>query len=140
MMRKIRFSDIESIVRGKAGTYETHTLTGIPLKVGIGVNLRKRLMQHRASRQSALKLKAGGQRSNPNDVQSKSSILAKHLYYDTSLVADYDLKSETGRRTFLEEKCYFVFELTGNRAKARDVEKLRERQLQFRYVGKVSKR
>jgi len=99
VIQKIRFSDIESIVPAKAGIYEMHTLTGIPLKVGISVNLQERLMQHRASRQSALKLKAGGERSNPKDVQSKSSILAKHLYYDTSLVADYDLKSEAGRRT-----------------------------------------
>src|SRR5208283_3689809 len=136
MIRKIRFSDIESIVPAQAGIYEIHTFTGIPLKVGISANLRKRLIQHRASRQSALKLKAGGQRCNPSDVQSKSSILAKHLYYDTSLIADHDLQSEAGRRTFLEEKCYFVFELTGNRAKARDLEKMRERQLQFRYVGK----
>jgi hypothetical protein len=107
---------------------------------GISGNLRKRLVQHRASRQNALKLKAGGQRSDPNDVNSKSSILAKHLYYDTLLVADYDLQSEAGRRAFLEEKCYFVFELTRNRAKARDLEKMRECQLPFRYLGKVSKR
>ena len=140
MVGKIRFSEIERIVPAQAGIYEIHTFAGTPLKVGISGNLRRRLLQHRASRQSALKLKAGGQRCNPSDVQSKGSILAKHLYYDTSLVADYDLKLEAGRQMFLEEKCYFIFDLTANRAEARELEKLREHQSQFRYVGNASKR
>jgi hypothetical protein len=140
MIRKTRFSEIERDVPAQAGIYEIHTFTGIPLKVGIGGDLRKRLLQHRASKQSALRLKAGGQRCNPSDVRSKESILAKHLYYDTSLVADYDLRSEAGRRMFLKEKCYFIFELTANRAEARELEKLREDRSQFRYVGNVLKR
>src|SRR5882724_12066054 len=119
MIGEIRFSEIERNVPAQPGIYEIHTFTGTSLKVGISGNLRKRLLQHRASRQSALKLKAGGQRCNPSDVKSKESILEKHLYYDTSLVADYDLKSEAGRRKFLKEKCCFIFELTANRTEAR---------------------
>jgi hypothetical protein len=138
--RKISLTEIESVVPAAAGIYEIHTLTGIPLKVGIGKNLRKRLLQHRASRQSALKLKAGGQRRNPSDVRSKGSILAKHLYYDTSLAAEYDLTSEAGRRLFLKERCYFIFEQTTSGAEARKLEEIRERQVRFRYIGNVSKR
>lgn len=140
MVRKIRFSEIENVVPSRAGIYEVHTFAGIPLKIGMSGNVRKRLLQHRASRQSALKLKAGGDRCNPSDVQSKGSILAKHLYYDTSLAAECDLKSEAGRRSFLEEHCYFVLELTTSKAEARELEKLRERQRGFRYIGTVSKR
>lgn len=140
MSQKIRFSDIKTLVPAQPGIYEIHTITGIPLKVGIGGNLRERLLQHRASRQSGLKLKAGGQRCNPSDVQSKKSILAKHLYYDTSLAANYDLKSEAGRRMFLAKECYFTFELTSSSTEARELEKLREHQLQFRYVGDVLNR
>jgi hypothetical protein len=87
-----------------------------------------------------LRLKPGGQRCNPNDVQSKGSILAKYLYYDASIAPDYDLTSEMDRRRFLEEECYVVFELMKNKAEARNREKLREHAGQFRYVGRVLKR
>jgi hypothetical protein len=87
-----------------------------------------------------LQLKPGGQRCNPNDVRSKGSILAKHLYYDGSIASEYDLTSEMGRRRFLEERCYIVIELARNEEEARKGEKLREQTGQFRYVGPVLKR
>jgi len=110
------------------------------LKVGIGVNLRKRLLQHRASRQSHLKLKPGGQRSNPADVRSKESILAKHFYYDGSITTDYDLKTEAGRQAFLAERCHIAFEMTETKAVARDLEKRRESSGSDRYLKVVLKR
>ena len=139
-LKKVSFGEMEGKVPPDAGIYEIHTLTGIPLKVGISGNLRKRLMQHRASRQSGLKLREGGQRSDPKDVDSKASILAKHLYYDTTLVAEFDLTSETERRRFLREHCYFAFEQTANKAEARKLEGVRERELPFRYIGHVKRR
>ena len=139
-LKKVCFGEIEGKVPANAGIYEIHTLTGIPLKVGISGNLRKRLLQHRASRQSGLKLRKGGQRSEPKDVESKASILAKHLYYDTTLVAGFDLTSETERRRFLREHCCFTFEQTTNKAEARKLEEVRERELPFRYIGHVKRR
>src|SRR5688572_14697033 len=99
MHRPFRFSEIEQHVPdGQPGIYEIHTTSGIRLKIGISSNLRKRLIQHRQSRQTALKLKPGGNRSNPQDVQSKQSILTQHLYYDAQIAPDFDLVSESGRR------------------------------------------
>ena len=140
VIKRIRFSQIENIGAGKSGVYEIHTNAGIPLKVGIGGDLLSRLLQHRASRQSCLRLKPGGQRCNPSDVQSKGSILAKHLYYGASIASGYDLTSEIDRQRFLEEECYIVFEVTGNEGEARRREKLREQTGQFRYAGRVLKR
>ena len=136
-IRRIRFSEIESFVPQKPGIYEIYTDAGLALKVGIGVNIRKRLLQHRASRQDRLKLKIGGHRSNPSDVRSKESILAKHLYYDAAVAPDYDLKSEAGRRAFLEERCHVRFEVCPNKTAARYHEEVRERQGHFRYVRTV---
>lgn len=140
MTRKIRFSEIESSVLARPGIYEIHTDSGIPLKVGIGGNIQKRLLQHRASRQARLKLKAGGQCSNPSDMQSKESILAKHLYYDTTVTTDFDLTLEAGRTAFLEEKCHIIFQTTSSRAEARELERKKENGGCFRYIGRVCKR
>jgi len=141
MRQRIRFSEIESEVPGnKPGIYEIHTDSGIALKVGISCRLKKRLLQHRTSRDSALELTQGGSRENPGDVKSKGSILAKHLYYDASLTTGYDLRTETGRRAFLEEVCYIVFQLTEDTNAAREEERRRERDGAFRYVGRVVKR
>lgn len=139
-LRRVRFSELADVVPPQPGVYEIHTLTGVPLKVDISGNLRKRMLQHRASRQSALKLVAGGQPGNPKDLSSKASILAKHLYYDTTLATEYDLTSEIGRRRFLEERCYFTLEETASRVEARELERLRERELPFRYLGVVQQR
>jgi len=137
MTIRIRFSEIERSVPVRPGIYEIHTDNGLPLKVGVGGDIRKRLLQHRESRQDRLKLREGGDRSNPNDVSSKQSILAKHLYYDRSVTTEYDLTSEFGRRAFLLEKCYITFDVTATRADALKLEKERERLGCFRYVGRV---
>lgn len=76
-----------------SGVYEIHGRNGMALKVGIASNLRRRLQNHRASRDSGLRLKAGGSWNNPDDVESHSSILAKHLYYDSTITTAYDLKN-----------------------------------------------
>jgi hypothetical protein len=108
-MPRITFDEIEVLER-RPGIYEIYTNLDIPLKVGIGKDLKKRLLQHRASRQSALKLRPGGSFDNPNDVMSKGSILAKHLYYDRSIAPDFNLTDEARRREFLISQCYIVFD------------------------------
>lgn len=141
MNRSFRFSDIEQHAPASApGLYEIHTTTGIPLKVGISKNLRKRLIQHRASRQSGLRLKPGGTWENPRDVESKNSVLAHHLYYDAQISPSVDLTSESGRRYFLENFCVVFIELTDSLDAARTLEKSRERSGIFRYVGPVMNR
>ncbi len=140
MPTTVRFSQVKQVVPAGPGIYEIYTNTGTPLKVGIGHNLQKRLLQYRASRQSCLRLKLGGDRSNPEDVMSKGSILAKHLYYDPSLSIEHDLTTEAGRRSFLEESCLIAFEETKTREKARELEKLREHEKVFRYCKRVEVR
>ncbi len=146
MTKCIRFSEIEKGIKKevppKPGVYEIWTDCGISLKVGISKDIRKRLLQHRASRQSGLKLKPNfeeADRINPNNVQSKSSILAKHLYYDQTLAKKYklDFKKENDRRKFLLENCYIIFEITETRENAREIERKCERNEQFRYIGRV---
>lgn len=86
MVQFFRFSEIEKYVtHDGSGLYEIQTQDGRPLKVGISKQLCRRLCQHRASRQKPLRLKPGGHRSNPSDVISKQSVLAKHLYYDAEM-------------------------------------------------------
>ncbi len=140
-MTKLRFSEIENKVPDcKCGIYEIHTDSGIPLKVGISNNIKKRLRQHRDSYERYLKLKPGGRWDNPSDVQSKQSILAKHLYYDKSLSNEYNLKHEDGRKQFLEYRCHIKFKITMTKDIARSLEKQRENSDRFRYTGKVEKR
>ncbi|WP_166360202.1 hypothetical protein [Pseudomonas akapageensis] len=137
-MIRIRFSEIERAVPDKPGIYEIYTVDGLALKVGIGKDLRKRLIQHRKSRQNRLVLKIGGDWDNPSDVTSKQSILAKHLYF-SSPVEGYDLKTETGRQAFLEECCYVLFRVTSTREEARAIERQREADGGFSYVGRAGK-
>jgi uncharacterized protein (DUF4415 family) len=137
-VKRIRFAEIEREVPAKPGIYEIYTDTGIPLKVGVSANLRKRLLQHRASRQSGLRLKPLGQHHNPDHIKSKSSILAKHLYFDRTITADYDLTSESGRRMFLERNCYIRFEIRPSRSDARELEMRREVHGSYRYMRKVA--
>jgi hypothetical protein len=73
-------------------------------------------------------------------VKAKGSILAKHLYFDQEITRDYDLRTEAGRRGFLRERCYIVFELTKSRAEAQFQERLRESCGSFRYIKTVHKR
>jgi hypothetical protein len=141
IMLPFRFSEIEQHVPyQQCGVYEIRTITGIPLKVGISDNLRRRLLQHRASRQSALTLKPGGTWENPQDVRSKQSILAHHLYYDAQIAPGFDLCCELGRCRFLEDRCVIVVELTDSIAAAKAIEKQREQIGGFRYVGRVLRR
>jgi hypothetical protein len=136
-MKRVTFDEIEDVVPPSPGLYEIHTLSGVPLKVGIGVDVRERLLQHRASRESGLKLKDSGDWANPDDVASKKSIVAKHLYYDRSITNEYDLKTEWGRRQFLLNDCFILFEITDSKAAA----EVRERELEgtgrYRYCGRV---
>ena len=140
---RINFDEIEANIQNKPGYYEIHTKQGIALKVGIGVNIRKRLINHRASRQSALRHAQGGgivdpnDILNPNDVKSKSSILAKHLYFDETIAPNYNLKKQKCRRAFLIENCYIEFLETETKAIAREIEIDRENTGLFRYVGIV---
>ena len=137
MWQIIRFGDIEARVPRKAGIYEIHTDSGIGLKVGIGGEIRKRLLQHRNSKQKCLELIVGGDRSNPSHVKSKQSILAKHIYYDREITSDYDLTSEAGRSRFLCDCCYIKFKVSASKADAKRLERVSEATGLFRYVGPV---
>lgn len=122
------------------GLYEIHTNGGRALKVGIAGNLRLRLSNHFRSRQSRLKLVEGGSWRNPDDVRSKQSILAKHLFFDGSITSKYDLKTEEGRRSFLEHECVVRYVCTADRNAARTLEQRRERSRKYRYCGRTERR
>lgn len=111
-------------------------MAGVALKVGISIDIKKRLLRHRESKQSRLKLKPHGLWANPDDVRSKQSVLAKHLYYDTAIARDCDLTTEAGRRNFLNESCFVVIEYKAHSV-AKTLERERESSGKFRYVGKV---
>jgi hypothetical protein len=134
---RIKFADIATAVPDGPGIYQIWHYGSDLLKVGIGTNLRKRLQKHRASRDSALKLKPGGTPGNPDDLVSKGSILAKHLYFDQGLVKKYDLTTEDGRRRFLEDECEITIYRTESKEKARELEKALEASGKVRYQGKV---
>lgn len=135
-MTRIRFSEIELLVPERPGLYEIHRVDWAPLKVGISVNLRKRLIQHRRSRQSRLVLKAGGDWSNPADVRSSQSILAKHLFFACE-IDGFDLTHEVGRQAFLEQRCYILFRATVTREEARALERVKEASGAFSFTGRV---
>lgn len=139
MRQRIAFRDIDTLDTKRPGVYEVHTRSGAAA-VGIAADLKKRLRQHRASRDSALKLKSEGDRKNPNDVLSKQSILAKHLYYDSEIAPAFDLTTELGRQRFLQTECVVHYEYTATRDAAREFEKRREASGRFRYVGRVRAR
>lgn len=133
------FSQVDQLLN-KPGLYQIFTDDGIPLKVGIATKLRARLRQHAKSSQNYLQFKHKGTDIQPSDVRSKRSILAKHLYFDSSITPDYKLTTEEGRRNFLQADCYLVITYTENRAAARELEKLLEAEKFFRYQGKVIRR
>jgi hypothetical protein len=135
----IKFSEIETYVRPRPGVYEIHTLDGVALKVGIARDLRDRLKKHRASRQSGLRSAVSdlGAVRTPSQIVSKSSILAKHLFFDRELAVGYDLQSEAGRRTFLETECRISIEYCPTREAARRIECERERSGVYRYCRDV---
>lgn len=141
ILKGLRFSEVDqAISKGQPSLYEIWTLTGVPLKVGIAQDLRRRLGDHRASRQKCLQLKSGGSWSRPGDVVSRQSILAKHLYFDREITRDYDLTTETGRRGFLEDCCEVRIHPTATREEARELEKQREATGLFRYTRRVRAR
>jgi hypothetical protein len=122
------------------GIYQIWTKSGKALKVGIAKNLRKRLRKHFVSRDSGMKLKAGGNAYNPDDWVSKASILAKHLYFDRNLITECDLTTEEGRRRFLQDECKITYLSTCSREDARQMEGVLEKTGCFRYLGKVKVR
>lgn len=140
----INFAEIQNIVTNSPGLYVIYTNHGIPLKCGISVKLLKRLKDHRASCQSGLKKQDGetvnpDDNLNPDDVRSKKSILAKHLFFDEEITDLYNLKTQKGRRDFLLYECYIEFEYTKTKEIARDLEIELESKSIFRYQGMVQR-
>lgn len=129
------FTDIEIEVPESPGIYEIYNLDNVPLKVGISVNLRRRLRQHRQSKQKYLSLRTEGDWSNPTDVRSTRSILTKHLYFST--VDGFNLELEADRQRYLVEHCYILFKVTESREVAREIEKRLEAEGRFRFTGRV---
>lgn len=139
-MDDLKFSQIMSRVDELPGLYEIYTADGMCLKVGISVNLRKRLIAHGKSQQGRLRLKINGLGYTLENVQSKQSILAKHLYFDSTLTTKYDLKSEIGRVSFLENECLVKCQYTSTKDEARELERIKEVSGNYRYVGRVLQR
>ncbi|RUO56894.1 hypothetical protein CWI70_01715 [Pseudidiomarina homiensis] len=119
------------------GLYQIHTFDGIPLKVGIAKNLRQRLRQHARSLQRKLQPTKSEPIGDPSHLRSKQSILAKHLYFDHSLTANYDLTTELGRQTFLAHEAYLLITYTASRDEAERLEKIAEATGIWRYQGRV---
>jgi len=132
---RTNFASIEKSIPERPGIYGIYTLDNVPLKVGISVNLRRRLRQHKESRQKYLLLRFNGNWANPADVKSTRSILAKHLYFSTA--DGFNLKLETDRQRYLLENCYILFKTTGSREEAREIEKQLEATGKFRFIGRV---
>lgn len=136
MNYKIKFSEIDYKINDSLGVYEIFTNEGIPLKVGISNNLKKRLKQHRNSKQKYLKIRNHNLPVLPSNIVSKQSILTKHLYFDKSITVKYDLSKEIDRKNFLENECYIIITDANSREEARNIE-IEKEQMNFRYVGKV---
>ena len=138
--RKVGFSDVPQEIPAAPGIYEIWTHSGMRLKVGISFNLKNRLSDHKASRDSGLKFSADCDTNDPKpgDVRSRKSVLAKHLYFDKTLTTDGDLTTEQKRRDFLLNSCYITFKEMPSRADARRIEK--EIENQARYFGAVVSR
>lgn len=130
------FSEIDRI-ENRPGIYEIHTKTGIPLKVGIGIDLQTRVRNHANSYQSCLVLMLGGTWRNPQHIRSTKSILAKHLYFDRTLSSRHDLRREQERQRFLSEECQVFVRYTRTVDIARKLEREREVTGMFRYLGDV---
>lgn len=135
-----KFAENDKEIDKAPGIYQILTESGAKLKVGISNNLRKRLKQHAASRDSGLEKKVLDP-TEPAHLTSKGSILAKHLYFDRDLTGsnEYDLTREAGRNKYLADKCYISFLVTTTRDEARELEKPLEKSGDFRYARKVRK-
>lgn len=136
----IRFSQIKEMIGLTPGLYEVYTNDGIALKVGIAKDLRSRLTAHGESKQSRLKVKDARKSIEPQNIESKKSILTKHLYFDSEISKKYDLTTEFGRQEFLQNECYIVVKTTNTREEARELEKDLEVSGKYRYVGLVIRR
>lgn len=137
-MIECAFSQIEEFLDpGQPGLYTIHLHDGTGLKVGISDDLRSRLIQHRQSLDSRLRPKPGRDPSDPDGLLAKGSILAKHLYFDEEIAPDYDLRTQLGRRQFLEKCCVVRFEPISSSTEAHRLEKELEASGQFRYIGRV---
>lgn len=136
MSIKIKFSQIDEKINSSFGLYEIYTNDNIHLKVGISNNLKRRLKQHRNSRQNSLKIKNVDLPILPNNMESKQSILAKHLYFDKNITKKYNLINEEERQQFLENECYIVITETSSKEDARTIEIQKEKE-NFRYIGIV---
>ena len=135
---RLRFSEVPTEVGRVPGYYEIWTLAGELLKVGIAGNLRKRLTHHGQSVQRGLKAVNGKTVwSDPSEVSSKRSILAKHLYFDALIGPRFDLRCEAGRQRFLEQGCRIYVRPMPSREAARELERKRERAGGIRYAGLV---
>ncbi len=134
---KIKFSEIYDKVPSKPGYYEIFTIDEVKLNVGIASNLKRRLIQHANSKQGALKFNGSEINPSPSGVRSKQSILAKHLYFDKTIEPQYDLTSEDGRKSFLNECCYLIVNVTETRDIARIIEIEKEKVGDYRYVGRT---
>jgi hypothetical protein len=110
------------------------------LKVGIAGDLQRRLTQHWQSRQSRLKSAAPEPWTHPNQVISKGSILAKHLYFDSSITDRFDLRREKDRVDFIEQECRVRVLVTLTREEARTREREMELVGRYRYYGAVQVR
>jgi hypothetical protein len=135
----MRFSEIDRRVKHQPGLYEIWTRSGRRLKIGIAADLLDRLRKHRASRDSGLRCSLGSLASvtDPKQITSKSSILAKHLFFDAKITTRYDLRCEADRRQFLESECRLTVEYFPTRSAARTEELRREAATPFRYQGRV---
>lgn len=137
--KELRFSEVATLPAAP-GIYEIWAGPRVPLKVGIAANLRKRLVAHSASRQSGLRLRPGGRWSEPADVRSNKSILAKHLLFDREITHEFDLSTESGRRNFLATRCFIRYRTTVSRDAAREIEVKLEATGRYRYHGLVRRR
>jgi hypothetical protein len=135
----LSFSAAIKLAKNRPGIYEIR-MDRIPLKVGIAGKLLKRLRQHARSSQKCLKSSFPEPWSNPSQVKSTASILAKHLYFDTSFAPIFNLHTEQGRVTFLEQRCKVRFEETRTREAARRKERSLEAIGKYRYLGRVEAR
>lgn len=138
-VKELHFSEV-STLPAAPGIYEIWARRRVPLKVGIAANLRQRLMAHAASRQSGLRCKPSGRPTEPSDVRSNKSILAKHLYFDREIARGFDLTTEEGRRSFLATRCFIRYRTTASADAARVIEKRLEATSQYRYQGRVRRR
>lgn len=133
-----RFTDIpKAALQERAGVYEVR-FGRISLKVGIAGNLWKRLNQHRKSR--GLKGPLSKPWKDPSQVRSKSSILAKHLYFDSALAPQTNLRDEATRQKFISTRCKVRWQIHPSRKSAREKEIELELKRQYRYQGRVRRR